>query len=423
MPVLNTPMNRERISHELQDSKNRTSIMRALKLSERYFRKPRGQALQTDVCFNQRDGSTIYVLVDDDLEYIGNDPEVKNAFAKNSLGGWRQVFIPNGGEIEEVLALTENLLGLSGYPPSLRLEEPLPRIVEEGKRRDTRRNEGWDKFGLDLVELARQNKLPRLIGRETELEAVMRILSKKSKNAVVLLGEAGVGKTAIVEGLAQLVAKSEVPHTLSDIRILQINMSLLPAGASLFGEFEGRMKSILEMAREDSKIVLFLDELHTICSHHSDASEMLKSDLARGNIKVIGATTFKDYRQIEQDTALARRFQKIIVREPSPEETLDILKRIKDEYEDHHNVIIPNDVLEEIIWLSIRYVKDRFLPDKAIDLMDESAAKLQLLSIKDMICVGHSSERSIDDQIKDAIISGDYTEARRLYSLKGGPRA
>ena len=185
----------------------------------------------------------------------------------------------------------------------------------------------------------------------------------------------------------------------------------------MFGEFEGRMKSIIQKAKQDDQTILFLDELHTICSHNSDASQMLKTDLARGTIRVIGATTFKEYRQIEQDAALARRFQKVIVREPTPEQTLEMLRGIKCDYENHHNVIIPDDTLEEIIRLSVGYVKDRFLPDKAIDLMDEAASKLGLLSIKE-----NSTGSSLDERIREAIASRDYTEARRLYSLKGSSK-
>jgi ATP-dependent Clp protease ATP-binding subunit ClpC len=171
----------------------------------------------------------------------------------------------------------------------------------------------------------------------------------------------------------------------------------------------------VEEARQDEKTILFLDELHTILSQRSDASQMLKTDLARGTIKVIGATTFSEYRQIEEDSALARRFQKVIVKEPSPGETLEILRRIKGDYEKHHNVQIPDEVLQEIIRLSVRYIKDRFLPDKAIDLMDEAAAKLKLMTLKE---VGRETERGLDEQIKEAILSGDYTEAKRLCSLR-----
>lgn len=423
MPVLNTRENRQRIERELRESDNRVSIIRDQSLLGRYFRKPGDQPAQTHICFNRRDDSpTIYVLVDDDLEYTGHDPEVRDAFAENSLGGWRQLFIPNDGDISQVLRLTENVLGLSGHPPSFHPEEDLPRLVVADVREKMdgrpRRDEEGKEFGTDLVQLARENKLPRLIGREAELEAVMRILAKRTKNAAVLLGEAGVGKTAIVEGLAQLVAEDGVPHTLSDISIVQVNMSFLAAGASMFGQFEDRVQSIVKRARKDDKMVLFLDELHTICSHNSDASQMLKADLARGTIRVIGATTFKEYRQIEGDAALARRFQKVIVREPSPEQTLHILKRIKGDYEDHHNVTIPDDVLEEIVHLSVRYVKDRFLPDKAIDLMDEAASKLGLLYVKDSPSEEGMPGSSLDERIREAIASGDYAEARRLYSIK-----
>ena len=190
----------------------------------------------------------------------------------------------------------------------------------------------------------------------------------------------------------------------------------------MFGQFEDRVQSIVKGARKDDKMVLFLDELHTICSQNSDASQMLKADLARGTIRVIGATTFKKYRQIERDAALARRFQKVLVKEPSPEQTLAILRRIKKDYEDHHNVTIPGDVLEEIVRLSVRYVKDRFLPDKAIDLMDEAASKLGLLSASNPLSERGASGSSLDERIWEAIAFGNYAEARRLYSLKESPK-
>ncbi len=421
--MLNTRENRSRIERELRESQEHVSIMEGQELLGRYFRKPDDLPAQTHICFNRReDSSNIYVLVDHDLEYTGDDPEVRGIFAENSMGGWRQLLIPNEGDVEEVLRLTENVLGLSGRPPEFQTAEEAHRLVVEDEDRsalEKPKERKEDKgFGTNLVHMARQNKLPRLMGREAELEAVMRILSKRSKNAVVLIGEAGVGKTAIVEGLAQLVADGNVPGSLSDMRIMQINMSLLPAGASMLGEFEGRMKSIIKKAKEDDHVVLFLDELHTICSQSSDASQMLKTDLARGTIKVIGATTFKEYRQIEQDAALARRFQKVIVREPTPEQTLEMLRGIKGDYEDHHNVTIPDDTLEEIVRLSVRYVKDRFLPDKAIDLMDEAASKLGLLSIEGLQPGDGSSSSSLDERIRKAIADRDYTEARRLYSLK-----
>jgi len=425
--MLNTRTNRDRIERELRESQEHVCILEDQELLGRYFRKPGNLPVQTHICFSRREDSpAIYVLVDQDLEYTGNDPEIRDAFARNSMGGWRQLFIPNDGDVGETLELTGNVLGLSGRPPSFQTEDEIPRLVVEDEDRSALeepngRKEDKD-FSTDLVHLARQNKLPRLMGREMELEAVMRILSKRSKNGVVLIGEAGVGKTAIVEGLAQLVADDNVPASLSGIKIIQINMSLLPAGASMFGEFEGRMKSIIQRAKQDHQTVLFLDEVHTICSHNSDASQMLKTDLARGTIRVIGATTFKEYRQIEQDAALARRFQKVIVREPTQEQTLEMLRGIKRDYEDHHNVTIPDDTLEEIVRLSVGYVKDRFLPDKAIDLMDEAASKLGLLSIKDKQVQESSAGYSLDERIREAIASRDYTEATRLYSLKGSSK-
>ena len=241
-----------------------------------------------------------------------------------------------------------------------------------------------DKYSQDLVELAKQNKLDPVIGREEELRRVMQILSRRTKNNPILIGEAGVGKTAIVEGLAQRIAKNEVPEILKNKRILSLDMGALIAGTRFRGEFEERLKKVLKEIQKSGNIITFIDEIHTLVGAGAaegaiDASNLLKPALARGELKVIGATTYKDYREyIEKDPAFERRFQPIIVEEPSQDEAINILRGLKEKYEAHHGLKISDDAVIAAVKLSSRYITSRFLPDKAIDLIDEAASSLSL---------------------------------------------
>ena len=241
------------------------------------------------------------------------------------------------------------------------------------------------KYGQDLVEMARQNKLDPVIGRDSEIRNVIRILSRKRKNNPVLIGEAGVGKTAIAEGLAQRIVRGDVPENLKDRTIFSLDMGALVAGAKYRGEFEERLKSVLnEVKKSEGQIILFIDELHTIVGAGKtdgamDAGNLLKPMLARGELHCIGATTLDEYREyIEKDPALERRFQPVMVNEPTVEDTISILRGLKERYENHHHVRIKDDAIIAAVELSNRYITDRFLPDKAIDLMDEAAAKLRM---------------------------------------------
>jgi ATP-dependent Clp protease ATP-binding subunit ClpC len=243
-------------------------------------------------------------------------------------------------------------------------------------------------FGRDLTLLARQNRLDPVIGRETEIDRVIRILSRRTKNNPALIGDPGVGKTAIVEGLAQAIVKGEVPEILKDKRVIELDMGGMLAGTKHRGEFEERIKAVMEEIRKSSgKIILFIDELHNLVGAGAaegaiDAANILKPALARGELQCIGATTLDEYRKyIEKDAALERRFHPIDVSQPSVEETLLILKGLKDKYEAHHRVEITDAALEAAAHLSERYITDRFLPDKAIDVMDEAAAKVRIASI------------------------------------------
>ena len=240
------------------------------------------------------------------------------------------------------------------------------------------------KYGQDLVELARQQKLDPVIGRDSEIRSVIRILSRKSKNNPCLIGEPGVGKTAIAEGLAQRIVRGDVPDSLKDRKLFSLDMGALIAGAKYRGEFEERLKAVLnEVKKSEGQIILFIDELHTIVGAgrtegSMDAGNLLKPMLARGELHCIGATTLNEYRQyIEKDAALERRFQPVMIPEPSLEDTIAILRGLKQRYEVFHGVKIQDQALIAAATLSNRYITDRFLPDKAIDLVDEACAMIR----------------------------------------------
>lgn len=251
---------------------------------------------------------------------------------------------------------------------------------------ETKKKEGksgtpaLDYFTHDMVKEANENKLDPVIGREKEIERCIAILLRKTKNNPVLIGEPGVGKTAVVEGLAQRIAKEQVPDAMLDRRILSLSMAAVVAGTKYRGEFEERIKTILEEAASQPNVILFIDELHTVIGAGSaegslDAANILKPALSRGKVQVLGATTTSEYRKhIEEDSALERRFQSVMVDEPTEEDTVHILKGLKESFEEHHNLIIHDEAIEAAVKLSKRYVNDRYLPDKAIDLIDEAAA-------------------------------------------------
>src|SRR5829696_4047054 len=241
-----------------------------------------------------------------------------------------------------------------------------------------------DQLGMDLTAAARANKLDPVIGRERELERVIQILSRRTKNNPALVGEPGVGKTAIVEGLAQRIASGDAPETLMGKRLLTLDIGSLVAGTKYRGEFEERLKKIIEEVRTSGNCILFIDELHTLVGAGAaegavDAANILKPSLARGELQCIGATTLDEFRKyIERDAALERRFQPVHVDEPSVEETIEILRGIKDRYEQHHRLIILDESLKAAAELAARYIPDRFLPDKAIDLVDEASSRVRL---------------------------------------------
>ncbi len=241
-----------------------------------------------------------------------------------------------------------------------------------------------DQYSRDLTEYAREGKLDPVIGRETEIQRVIQILSRRTKNNPCLVGEPGVGKTAIAEGLARKIVEGNIPEIIKDKRVLTLDLSGMVAGSKYRGEFEERIKKVISEVMSDGNVLLFIDEIHTIIGAGGaegaiDASNILKPSLARGELQLIGATTREEYRKyIEKDAALERRFQPVVVEEPSEEEAILILKGLRDSYEAHHKVKITDDALEAAVKMSSRYINDRYLPDKAIDLMDEAASKVRL---------------------------------------------
>jgi ATP-dependent Clp protease ATP-binding subunit ClpC len=279
-----------------------------------------------------------------------------------------------------------------------------------------------DSFGRDLTELARQGKLDPVIGRANEIERVIQVLSRRTKNNPVLLGEAGVGKTAIVEGLAQLVIDSSVPELLRDRRIVVLDLAMMVAGTKYRGQFEERIKAVMNEVRRAKNTILFIDELHTLVGAGGaegaiDASNVLKPALARGEIQCIGATTLDEYRKyIEKDQALARRFQDVIVNPPSTAETIEILKGLRDRYEAHHRVQIKDEALKAAVEFSERYISGRCLPDKAIDVIDEAGARVRLKAM-----TRPPDLKELDEQIEKlntekeaAVAEQDFEKAAHL---------
>ena len=279
-----------------------------------------------------------------------------------------------------------------------------------------------NQYGKDLTELAKQNKLDPVIGREKEIERVVEILSRRTKNNPVLIGEPGVGKTAVVEGLAQMIYENNVPEILKGKRVVSLDMASMIAGAKYRGEFEERLKKALQEMKSAKNVILFIDEIHTIVGAGSaegamDAANILKPLLSRGEIQVIGATTLNEYRKyIEKDSALERRFQSVIVEEPSVENTIEILRGLKDKYEAHHKVKITDEAIKEATILSERYITDRFLPDKAIDLIDEACSKAKIKSLTKPESY-KNLEKELEKKSKEkeeAIISQNFEKAAKI---------
>ncbi|WP_226391307.1 ATP-dependent Clp protease ATP-binding subunit [Penaeicola halotolerans] len=291
-----------------------------------------------------------------------------------------------------------------------------------GKGAEKSRTPVLDNFGRDLTRMAEDGKLDPIIGREKEIERVAQILSRRKKNNPILIGEPGVGKTAIAEGLALRIIQKKVSRVLFNKRVVTLDLASLVAGTKYRGQFEERMKAVMSELEKSADVILFIDELHTIvgaggASGSLDASNMFKPALARGEIQCIGATTLDEYRQyIEKDGALARRFQMVMIDATSPEETIQILNNIKDKYEDHHNVNYTDEALEACVKLSDRYISDRFLPDKAIDVLDEAGARVHInnIHVPDEILKLEEAVENIKKEKNIVVKSQKYEEAAQL---------
>ncbi len=311
--------------------------------------------------------------------YVGTE-HLLLGLLREQEGVAAQVLMNLGLRLEDVREEVLNLLGHNMETDESSESAGGERQATKGKSKTP----ALDSFGRDLTELARQGKLDPVIGRANEIERVIQILSRRTKNNPVLLGEAGVGKTAIVEGLAQMIVGGDVPELLRDRRIVVLDLAMMVAGTKYRGQFEERIKAVMNEVRRAKNTILFIDELHTLVGAGGaegaiDASNVLKPALARGEIQCIGATTLDEYRKyIEKDGALERRFQQIIVNPPSKRETVEILRGLRDRYEAHHRVQIKDEALEAAVELSDRYISGRCLPDKAIDVIDESGARVRL---------------------------------------------
>lgn len=277
-------------------------------------------------------------------------------------------------------------------------------------------------YSKDLTYLAKENKLDPVIGRETEVQRIIQILSRRTKNNPVLIGEPGVGKTAVVEGLSEVIIDGKVPDILKNKRIVSLDMSSMIAGAKYRGDFEERLKKCLSESKKSGSVILFIDELHTIIGAGSaegamDAANILKPLLSRGEVQIIGATTINEYRKyIEKDSALERRFQPVMIDEPSAEDTIQILKGLKDKYEAHHKVKITDEAIKVATELSIRYINDRFLPDKAIDIIDEACSKIKLKTVTtpDNISELENKLKKLNKEKEEAIISQTFEKAAKV---------
>ncbi len=340
--------------------------------------------------------------------YIGTE-HLLLGLIREGEGVASQVLLNLGLELEKVREEVMNLLGsvIPGY--------------DTGQKVSRGKTPALDAFGRDLTKLAKDNKLDPVIGRKNEMERVIQILSRRTKNNPVLLGEAGVGKTAIVEGLAQKIIAGDVPEILRDKRMIILDLALMVAGTKYRGQFEERIKAVMDEIKRSDDIIVFIDELHTLIGAGGaegaiDASNILKPALSRGEIQCIGATTLDEYRKhIEKDAALERRFQTIMVEPPSVDETIEILKGLRDKYEAHHKVKFTDASLEAAAKLSDRYISGRFLPDKAIDLMDEAGSRARLSVMTTPPNLKHIEDRieNAKKEKEDAVKNQDFEKAAK----------
>jgi len=350
--------------------------------------------------------------------YVGTE-HILLGLLRESEGIAAQVLMNLGLKLEDVRQEVLNLLGagIDTEPSGLGMNMG-PTMARKPKSKTP----ALDSFGRDLTELAANDKLDPVIGRKNEIERLIQILCRRTKNNPVLLGEAGVGKTAIVEGLSQQIVNKQVPEILKDKRIVVLDLAMMVAGTKYRGQFEERIKAVINEVRRAKNVILFIDELHTLVGAGGaegaiDASNVLKPALARGEVQCIGATTLDEYRKhIEKDGALERRFQTIIVEPPSRDETLDILRGLQDRYEEHHKVHFTDEALYQAVELSNRYITGRCLPDKAIDVIDESGARVRLKNMIPSPDVAEIEEQiqKLQNEKDEAVKRADYERAASL---------
>src|SRR5229473_1798964 len=358
--------------------------------------------------------------------YVGTE-HLLLGLLREQEGVAAQVLLNLGLKLDDVREVVLKLLG-----HGMETSESGERAVSSGSTKGGKsKTPALDNFGRDLTELARQGKLDPVIGRQNEIERVLQILSRRQKNNPVLLGEAGVGKTAIVEGLAQMIIENNVPELLRDKRIVVLDLAMMVAGTKYRGQFEERIKAVMNEVRRAKNTILFIDELHTLVGAGGaegaiDASNVLKPALARGEIQCIGATTMDEYRKyIEKDSALARRFQPITVDPPSKTDAIEILRGLRDRYEAHHRVQILDAALEAAVEMSDRYITGRCLPDKAIDVLDEAGARIRLRSMTKPPNLAELEEQieRLSIQKDEAVKNAEYEEAARLRDQAENLRA
>jgi len=353
--------------------------------------------------------------------YVGTE-HILLGLLREHEGVAAQVLMNLGLKLDEVREEVLNLLGASPEPDELAMASATGGGGAPAARRAKSKTPALDSFGRDLTELARDNQLDPVIGRNNEIERVVTVLCRRTKNNPVLLGEAGVGKTAIVEGLAQQIIGNDVPEILQGRRIVALDLAMMVAGTKYRGQFEERIKAVMNEVRRATNVILFIDEMHTLVGAGGaegaiDAANVLKPSLSRGEVQCIGATTMDEYRKhIEKDGALERRFQTIIVNAPTKEQTLAILKGLRDRYEEHHHVQMTDTALEQAVELSSRYVTGRVQPDKAIDVIDEAGARVRLKSMTkppDLSSIESEIDRLQYDKA-EAVKNADYERAAEL---------
>ena len=352
--------------------------------------------------------------------YIGTE-HILLGMVRANEGVANQVLVKLGAEPAAVRQAVMDLI--SGYPGNNSGDKETAGVGAGNSREGTPAGSTiLDQFGRNLTAAAREGELDPVIGRHHEMERVMQVLSRRTKNNPVLIGEPGVGKTAVVEGLAQAIVHGDVPETLKDKHLYTLDLGSLVAGSRYRGDFEERLKKVLKEIRSRGDIILFIDEIHTLVGAGAaegaiDAASILKPMLARGELQTIGATTLDEYRKhIEKDAALERRFQPILVDEPSQELAVQILKGVRDKYEAHHRVTITDEAIETAVNLAARYISDRFLPDKAVDLIDEAGARLRIkrMTAPPEIKILDEKAAKLRQQKEEAINSQDYEKAAGL---------